>query len=48
MKILMKDGLQLRLGPRVLAFLINRYKEWNKSVEDFISGVKVRSYETKG
>lgn len=40
-KILMEDGRRLRLGPRVLHYLIDRYKSWNQSVEDFISGIKV-------
>jgi hypothetical protein len=38
----------LRLGPNVLAFLIERYKDWNQSVEDFISGIKVSNSLTSG
>ena len=40
-KILMEDGERLRLSPRVLTLLIGRYKQWNQSVEDFISSIKV-------
>ena len=32
---------RLRLGPRVLSFLVDKYKSWNQSVENFISGIKV-------
>ena len=40
-QILMEEGPRVRLGPRVLHYLIDRYKCWNHSVEDFISGIKV-------
>jgi len=40
-KVCMGEDVPLRLGPRVLGFLVNRYKEWNQSVENFISGIKV-------
>jgi origin recognition complex subunit 3 len=40
-QVLMANDVGLRLGPKVLRFLIDRYHSWNQSVEDFISGVKV-------
>jgi hypothetical protein len=40
-KILMGGKAKLRLGPRVLEFLLKRYQIWNQSIEEFISGIKV-------
>src|SRR5277367_1898000 len=37
----MEEGPRLRLGPRVLSYLFDRYNSWNQSVEEFISGIKV-------
>lgn len=37
----MTEGPRLRLGPRVLSFLLERYNSWNQNVEEFISGIKV-------
>lgn len=41
-RVLLDAGPRLRLGPRVLTLLIDRYKSWNQSVEESISGIKVR------
>jgi origin recognition complex subunit 3 len=41
-RVLLDAGPRLRLGPRVLTLLIDRYKSWNQSIEEFISGIKVR------
>lgn len=37
----MEEGPRLRLGPRVLSYLVDRYNSWNQSVEEFVSGIKV-------
>src|SRR5947207_5768525 len=37
----MDEGPRLRLGPKVLSLLMDRYNSWNQSVEEFISGIKV-------
>ena len=39
----MEEGPRLRMGPRVLSYLMDRYNSWNHSVEEFISGIKVTS-----
>jgi len=40
-KVIFDRGPRLRLGPRVLTLLIDRYKLWSQSIEEFISGIKV-------